>query len=169
MGCTYHRLMRLRMLATVAVCVIVAALGQAPASGLTNAAGYTFGEARGSCVGLVALDCEVHFGSWLFCREAASNVLVQNCGAYGSVQYSAVGPHHTCVGTGVGSIVIYSPSRGSWTTVIIEMVMTAGVAEIWGTNAIVGRILLFEGQVTLAGGCAGTVGVFNGTWQIVDS
>lgn len=161
--------MCLRILAAIAFCIAVTALGQAPASGLTNAAGYTFGEARGSCVGLVALDCELHFGSWLICREAASNVLVQNCGAYGSVQYSAVGPNLTCAGTGVGSVVIYSPSRGTWTTVYVEMVMTAGVAELWGTNAIVGRILLFEGQVTLAGGCAGTVGVFNGTWQIVDA
>lgn len=160
--------MRRRLLAVLTLVLAVAAGGQQPASALTVAQSGTLGlTAWGSCVGLIAVNCEVHYGSSVICREVAASVLVGNCGAYGSVRYTAVGPAPTCAGTGFGEIVVYSPSRGDWTQVNVQMVMTAGVAEIEGAAGFIGREMVVEGQVTLVGGCAGT-GAFTGSWQIVD-
>lgn len=160
--------MRRRLFAVLTLVLAVAAGGQQPATALTVAQGATLGlDAWGSCVGLVALNCEVHYGSSVICREVASNALVGNCGAYGSVRYTAVGPAPACAGTGIGEIVVYSPSRGYWTWVSVEMVMTAGVAEIVGVGGYLGQETVVEGQVTLVGGCAGA-GTFTGSWQIVD-
>lgn len=160
--------MRRRLLTVLIVVLAVVAGGQQSTSALTVAQGATLGlNAWGSCVGLVALNCEVHYGSSVICREVAANVLIGNCGAYGSVRYTAVGPPPTCAGTGIGEIVVYSPSRGDWTWVNVQMVMTAGVAEIEGAGGFLGREMVVEGQVTLIGGCAGT-GAFTGSWQVVD-